>query len=493
MLFSRRTKSILGLVLATSFILIGASVSALTLDCPTGEKNKSSSSSGDGDIPDLDTDCGGVPSTLKRYLLDAGYSEDAAAGIMGNIYGESNFSPKRIQGKKQLVGDDFVAYSGGKRSSQLVNSKGNNLGFGLAQWTTSGRLKKLQAYANSIGKPVASVEAQAQFIVKEMSSSYSKYCSPEKLNAMTMEEATWTVEKRYEIPQSTFCVGDDCCSKEDVEAGKCTGKKTNEVKPPYDVHKLESNAANHQLAYSSYIHRLNGAKASKALDVSSCQGSSGSGGSSGGGSSGGDPVSVVNPSEVTPTTTTTGAAGKSSAKGLISQYDSDIRYTVWRRDKSTIGASGCSLVAVVNAATGIGKSVSANTLASWTKSNFSNASWDNLFKMVKHVGLSASSYLWTSKSTSESKKIEAIRSALASGGAIIASGDRSGTSYSCDEASNRDNGSCVFTPGGHFVAIVGITSDNKLVIGNPARASNKTWIFPASNALKYSNKAIMVK
>ena len=45
---------------------------------------------------------------------------------------------------------------------------------------------------------------------------------------------------------------------------------------------------------------------------------------------------------------------------------------------------------------------------------------------------------------------------------------------------------------GHFVAIVGITADDKLVIANPARGNGRGNVFNADTVLRYSNKAISV-
>lgn len=42
----------------------------------------------------FDGDCKSVQTALKKYLLDSGYSESSAAGIMGNIKGESSYNPK---------------------------------------------------------------------------------------------------------------------------------------------------------------------------------------------------------------------------------------------------------------------------------------------------------------------------------------------------------------------------------------------------------------
>ena len=99
------------------------------------------------------------------------------------------------------------------------------------------------------------------------------------------------------------------------------------------------------------------------------------------------------------------------------------------------------------------------------------------------------------RSTDTSKKISEIRSTLASGGVVIAGGDRKetkGDNVFCSRDNHIANGDCVFTPGGHWVAIIGITADDKLVIANPGQSNGDNWIFPASTVLKYSNTAYRV-
>ena len=60
-------------------------------------------------------------------------------------------------------------------------------------------------------------------------------------------------------------------------------------------------------------------------------------------------------------------------------------------------------------------------------------------------------------------------------------------------SSDKSSGKCVFSYNGHFAVIVGITSSGKVVVGNPASANDRTWIFPMDEVLKVSNKAKAVK
>ena len=75
-------------------------------------------------------------------LLDAGYSKEAAAGVLGNIEAECEFNASLIEA-------------------------GNGIGFGLCQWSY-GRRTQLEAYAQSKGKPASDVQIQIEFLLAEI-------------------------------------------------------------------------------------------------------------------------------------------------------------------------------------------------------------------------------------------------------------------------------------------------------------------------------------
>lgn len=137
--------------------------------------------------------------TVFSYLTQNGYSITAAAAIMGNLRAEggADFNPRQLEiGKNaQYPGDiapeNFVAYD-------LENNKKTYTGgLGLAQWTSAGRVKNLQEYADKNNLPVTSLSAQAGFLVEELNA-YG--VTPEKLNSMSLRDATSYVLKNYEIP-----------------------------------------------------------------------------------------------------------------------------------------------------------------------------------------------------------------------------------------------------------------------------------------------------
>ena len=484
------------------FALVGTTYAVLvcqTVPDPDSGSSDDSDGSDDGDDVTVTGSCDGVTSTIKYYLLQAGYDDNAASGIMGNLSAEScGYRYKVFCSCSNADAEDgFKAYIQSGSGYTLNSRMTKSCGFGLVQWTPDSnksvdRLLRLQKYADSKGGAITDLNIQIEFMIKELTTTeinayYYNVLRPEKLNGRSLEDTTWRVEKWYEAP------------------GSVSGS------PGYgQVNKVCDNASSSWC--KSFKKRLERAQQAKQVN-GNCNPTSSDGGSdsgsddgsgddsgsdSGGDSSGPDQVPQVDqPSQDQPTTTqTSGALGKQNASNMVGQYDSGIKDVVWRTDGSTVSASGCSLVSVVNSARALGasqSSINVSTLASWSKRNISSASWSNLITMAKHVGLTVGSELWSSKSTSESTKIAQIRSVLASGGVVIAGGDRAGTDSSFCTTARKNSGECVFTPGGHFVAIIGITADNKLVVANPAKANNRTWIFPASGVLKYSNKARMVR
>lgn len=137
-------------------------------------------------------------------LIEAGYSHDSALAIAGNLAGESNFDPRSLE-KKYERNASIAVVKGWKAWEN--GGKTFDGGFGLAQWTTNGRVQRLQEYADAQHMWVGSLGLQIKFIVEELSGSYN--ASPEQLNAMSFEEATWHIYRRYEAPGVSFWVDHD--------------------------------------------------------------------------------------------------------------------------------------------------------------------------------------------------------------------------------------------------------------------------------------------
>lgn len=115
-------------------------------------------------------------------LLDAGYSEIAAAGVMGNIYGESGFDPAAIEG-------------------------GSGEGHGLCQWSF-GRKEQLFAFAASRGVDWTDEDLQIEFLLAELTpgggaDGHANY----QFSGYESEKNKWENASNIEDATTAFCAG----------------------------------------------------------------------------------------------------------------------------------------------------------------------------------------------------------------------------------------------------------------------------------------------
>lgn len=111
-----------------------------------------------------------------------------AAGLMSSIQAESSFCPYNVQG---MGGSD-------DRGAYLYNT-GDSVGFGLCQWTSSGRKANLLSFAASRGSRdlVWDFDTQMAFMQRELD------MNALKATKTLYEAAEWTV-MRYERPNQRY-------------------------------------------------------------------------------------------------------------------------------------------------------------------------------------------------------------------------------------------------------------------------------------------------
>lgn len=122
-------------------------------------------------------------------LRSDGYSEYAAAGILGNLCQESYCC-------------DYTCTQGRKSWSSFVKGK---TGLGIAQWTSSGRQDGLFAKADERGTQWTDLDTQIAYLFDELNNggwwgivnSFSSL-GDFKANCSSIEEATITFEKGFE-------------------------------------------------------------------------------------------------------------------------------------------------------------------------------------------------------------------------------------------------------------------------------------------------------
>lgn len=120
------------------------------------------------------------------YLLQVGYTESSAAGIMGNLMVESGLDPRRVQGRGWQTADE-------------VKVDGNT-GYGLCQWTYDARQQGLADFAKSYNKKSSDLVVQLDYMMKEVQQGYTS-CLPSGLNACkTPEDAATKWCNEFENP-----------------------------------------------------------------------------------------------------------------------------------------------------------------------------------------------------------------------------------------------------------------------------------------------------
>lgn len=135
---------------------------------------------------------------IWNFLKSRGYSDYATAGIMGNLSAESGFSSKNMQNSYEGKYNDD-SYTKAIDSGTYGKFATDSIGYGLAQWTSSGRKQRLYDFTKSRNKSISDFETQLEFLDYEMTKFYSGVKDTIN-NAKDIATASNAVLTRYEIP-----------------------------------------------------------------------------------------------------------------------------------------------------------------------------------------------------------------------------------------------------------------------------------------------------
>jgi hypothetical protein len=121
------------------------------------------------------------------------------AGLMGNLRAESALRATNLQQSYETkLGYTDETYTQAVDDGKYKDFAKDSAGYGLAQWTSSGRKAKLLAYAKPLGS-IGNLETQLEFLIVELSGSYKSVYNTLKA-AKTVREASDAVLLKYEIP-----------------------------------------------------------------------------------------------------------------------------------------------------------------------------------------------------------------------------------------------------------------------------------------------------
>lgn len=136
---------------------------------------------------------------IWNFLMKNYENPFGVAGLMGNLYAESGLNPKNLQNtyeKKLGMTDD--EYTAAVDAGTYANFAKDAAGYGLAQWTYSARKLNLLTYVKSKNVSIGNLDAQLEFLVKEMAG----YTSIVKVikEAKSVKEASDIILTKYERP-----------------------------------------------------------------------------------------------------------------------------------------------------------------------------------------------------------------------------------------------------------------------------------------------------
>ena len=121
-------------------------------------------------------------------------------GLMGNIQTESNFKSTNMQNSyESKLGMNDATYTQAVDNGSYADFAVDRVGYGLVQWTSSGRKSGLLAFAKERGTSIGDENMQIDYVLHELSTGYKAVLKVLK-NATSVKEASDYVCTKYERP-----------------------------------------------------------------------------------------------------------------------------------------------------------------------------------------------------------------------------------------------------------------------------------------------------
>lgn len=110
---------------------------------------------------------------IRDFLIKQGLTVEGAYGMMANIYSESGFRSNNAQNSCMTrLGMTDEIYTAKVDSREYKDFITDRVGYGLCQWTSSGRKQSLLNYAKEQNKSIADETMQLNYLMKELKTSY---------------------------------------------------------------------------------------------------------------------------------------------------------------------------------------------------------------------------------------------------------------------------------------------------------------------------------
>lgn len=147
-------------------------------------------------------------------LIDAGYSPEAAAGVLGNLQQESGIRTNNLQNSyEKIFGMNDEQYTEAVDDGTYTKFSTDKAGYGIAQWTSAGRKEGLYKFAKTIKNvSISDSSMQILYLLGEISRSggadgcatfqmggnYQGFTYSSWINAKTPEDAAVAFCKVFE-------------------------------------------------------------------------------------------------------------------------------------------------------------------------------------------------------------------------------------------------------------------------------------------------------
>lgn len=138
---------------------------------------------------------------ITAFLRGKGLNEYAVFGLVANLYAESNLRADNLQNSYETkLGMSDVEYMAKVDSGEYRAFATDKAGYGLCQWTSSGRKAALYNYVKQRGKSIGDINAQLEYLWAELTGSYKKSVLNVLLKAKSVDEAARVVMLKFERP-----------------------------------------------------------------------------------------------------------------------------------------------------------------------------------------------------------------------------------------------------------------------------------------------------
>lgn len=137
---------------------------------------------------------------ILDFLRVRGFNEYAVFGIVANMYAESGFRADNLQNSyESRLGMSDAEYVAKVNAGEYTGFCTDRAGFGLCQWTSSGRKTGLYNFTKQHGKSIGDLGLQLEYFWHELNTSYKNVLKALQ-SAQSVDEAARVVMLKFERP-----------------------------------------------------------------------------------------------------------------------------------------------------------------------------------------------------------------------------------------------------------------------------------------------------